>query len=127
MSHSYVIVSEHRLVVSRARGALTEDALRHHYDVLGTDPWFDPTYRQLIDLREVTAFAFGARALQRAVGRSVFSPGARRAVVAATPAQVRVARLFWMLAEAAGHVVRVFEDVAAARAWLGPSPARVRG
>ena len=42
------------LVVSRAWGILTDDDIDSHYKRLVADPGFDPTFRQVCDMMEVT-------------------------------------------------------------------------
>jgi hypothetical protein len=107
-----------RLVVSRAWGAVTAAELRAHYRQLVVDPAFDPTYRQLTDVREVTDFELPSSLLADVAAHPVFAPGTRRAFVVSGPVAYGLARMFGAYAEGARQEVQVFRDLAAAEAWL---------
>jgi hypothetical protein len=85
---------------------------------LREDPDFEPGFRQLIDVREVTLIDLTHDAIMRTAQAMIFAPGARRAFITATEEQYGLARVFAVYAETTGNVVEVFRDAALAEAWL---------
>ena len=118
MTTSYAIDGQHRLVVSRGWGVVTDEELFDHYMRLRSDPAFDPTYRQLIELREVLRFDTGPDAVEVVAALHVFSPGVRRAIVASTAEAHGRARRFAILAERQDQLIEVFDTAQAALDWL---------
>jgi hypothetical protein len=128
MPTSYEIDPTRSLVVSRAWGLLTDAEVGDHYRDLRADPGFNPAFRQLADLREVTGISASAATIDDVAHWRVFAPGARRAFVVATPVQFGMARMFGTYAEAVEQVVEVFWDPREAERWLGlPDGAREQG
>ena len=115
---SYKIDSARRLVLTRAWGELSS---RELFDVMSQillDPRFDPTYRSLGDLRDVTSITVDAMETAQTAASPLFAKGARRAIVATSDVAFGMARMFATFSERAGHEVRVFRDMALAEAWL---------
>jgi hypothetical protein len=115
---TYKIDQERRIVLTRAWGELTT---RQLFDVMSEmllDPRFDPSYRSLGDLRDVTRITVDAMATAQAAASPVFAEGARRAIVATSDEAFGMARMFASFSERAGQYVRVFRDMGLARAWL---------
>ena len=78
MPIEYRIDPVHRLIVSRAWGAVTEAELNAHYEQIAGDPRFDPTFQQIADAREVTD-ATGVRGdMPRRAQPRPFAPGLNR-------------------------------------------------
>lgn len=119
MAESYEIDRRRELVVSRAWNTLTDRELRAHYDRLGSDRDFDPSYRQLIDVREVKNFTLTTAVMLGTALSHVFQPGVPRAIVVENDTQFGVARMFAAYSEADGQMVQVFREPAAANEWLG--------
>lgn len=119
MPASYEIDPQQRLVISRAWGVLSDDDLHEHYAALTADPAFDPSFRQLADMRDVTRVTTSSTAIEEAAEIPAFTPGVRRAVVAAADLHFGLARMFAAYAESLGQEVRVFRELGAAREWLG--------
>jgi hypothetical protein len=115
----YVIDVERKLVVSQAWGALTDDDVREHYRALSGDPLFDPTYRQLVDMSEITADLVDTSTKQRASQNQIFVPGVRRAWVASRDYTYGMARMYAVAAESQGQTIGVFRDRGEAEEWLG--------
>lgn len=119
MPASYEIRANQRLVRSRLWGVVSDEDLRAHAGLLRADPDFDPTYQQLVDLRDVSALRVSSDTIARVARESAFAPGVRRAVVAPTDYHFGMGRMFDLYSDAAGQTVAVFRDLDAAEAWLG--------
>src|SRR5206468_766239 len=116
---SYDIDPNERLVVSRLSGVVTNDEVQIHNSSLPTDPQFDPSYRQLIDLSGITEIRITTDTVTTAAQNQYFTPGTRRAFVATSDATFGMARMFAMRAEAGGQTIEVFRDRKKAENWLG--------
>lgn len=123
MPVSYRLDSARHLVLSRAWGVLTDQEIEAHYKRLAADPGFQPTYRQLCDMMEVTRLDATADMLRRLAQQSIFSPGTRRAFVAAQDSHYGLTRMFQVFCEIEGTRVEVFRDLASAETWLDSAEA----
>ena len=81
-------------------------------------PGFDASVDQLIDLTAATDLDLDYSAMSSVATTTVFLPGVRRAVVAHTPVQYGIARMFQALSERNNHVVAIFRRRVDAEAWL---------
>jgi hypothetical protein len=115
---TYRIDPERRLVLTRAWGELSTRELADVMSRILLDPRFDPTYRSLGDLREVTTITVDTMATAQAAASPLFASGTRRAIVATSDVAFGMARMFATFSERSGQEVRVFRDVALAEAWL---------
>jgi hypothetical protein len=123
MPQSYRIDPEHRLVISRGWGELTDQDSDEQRRELASDPDFHPEFDSLVDLRAVTKVSASPRTIHNAARRSVFSQESRRAIIAPTDSAFGLSRMFGTLAEQEGHErVGVFRTPAAAMEWLGLVP-----
>ncbi len=118
MPESFEIDPRVGLVTSRVWGVVTDEEVRQHYLRLLADPRFDPSFRQLADVTGVTAVAASVTTVAVIARTTLFREGVRRAVVASSDLQYGMARLFAAYSEEGRQNVRVFRDLAAARAWL---------
>jgi hypothetical protein len=118
---AYEIDQSRELVISRAWKTVTDRELRKHFERLGTDRKFDPSYRQLIDLRGVENFTLTTAVMLGTALAHVFRSGVPRAILVNSDAQYNLARLFAAYSEADGQNVQVFREPAAAKEWLGLS------
>jgi hypothetical protein len=116
---SYSIDPKRRLVTSHLSGAVQEDEVHEHNRTLRTDPAFDPSYRQLIDLTGLTEILVGTRTINETAHDQFFKPGTRRAFVATSDAAFGLARMFALRADRDGQTIEVFRDMKLAEAWLG--------
>ena len=121
MPASYVIDPTRRLVITRVWGAATEEEVFDHGQRLRSDPQFDPSYRQLADMSEVTEVRVSSRSVETLSRGQLFNPGTRRAFVASNDAVFGMLRKYELHAESTGQIVRVFRDRKAAEDWLGLS------
>jgi hypothetical protein len=118
MPASYSIDRRRGLVHSRTWGVVTSDELLDHYRRIAADPDFRPSFRQLGNMREVTAFPVSAASIACAASRTAFAPRTRRALVAPTDLAFELARMFAMYSGEVGQLVRVFRNDHEAEVWL---------
>jgi hypothetical protein len=116
-----VIDPARRLVITRVWGAATEEEIFEHGQRLRSDPQFDPSYRQLADMSEVTEVRVSSSALETMSRGQLFTPGTQRAFVASSDAVFGMLRKYELHAESLGQRVCVFRDRKAAEDWLGLS------
>src|SRR3954471_16620171 len=118
MAMTYTLDHANRMVRSRGWGVLRIDEIEEFYSRLAADPAFDPTYRSLGDLREVTEIAVTSNELAASAALPVFEHEARRAIVASRDAVYGMLRAFATFNERIGATVRIFRDIDLAEAWL---------
>ena len=119
MPEGYQIDVARRLVMSRAWGVFSTAEFLAHFEAVVTDPAFDPTFAQLVDLRDVTSFNLDTGTLRAKAGASFFHPGVRRAIVAPSDLGFGLARMFGTYAESASQTIAVFRAIDEAEHWLG--------
>lgn len=119
---AYHIDAEHQVVRSRAWGVLTDVESSEHYRRLAAEPAFQRTYRQVCDLRGVTALDLSADAIRGLAQSSVFAVGVRRAFVASDDTSFGLARMLQTFCDIEGSEVGVFRSLAEAEAWLQLTP-----
>ena len=116
---TYEIDHNQRLVKSRLWGSVTEDEVFDHNTRLRTDPEFNPGYRQFVDMTGITEIKVGTGMINTTSLDQFFSPGTRRAFVAASDGVFGMARMFALRAEGTGQVIEVFRELDKAKEWLG--------
>jgi hypothetical protein len=119
MPVSYSIDPSRKLVTSRIWGTVTNAEVGEHNRQLRADPLFDPTYRQLADMSDVTLNLVTFNDVQETARDQYFAPGTRRALVVSDDTTFGLSRMYATYAESLGQVITVFRDRAAAEAWLG--------
>jgi hypothetical protein len=115
---SYTIDSDRKIVLSRIWGTATEDEIRDHGQRLRNDPQFQPDFRQLLDMSELTEILVGSEMVRDAARNQFFSPGVKRALVATSDVAFGMARMYAIASEHSGQTIKVFRDMNAAEAWL---------
>lgn len=118
MGMNYKIDHARRLVLTRGWGVLSSRELFDVTSQILVDPRFDPTYRSLGDLREVTEITIDTLDTAYTAATPLFVAGTRRAIVASSDAVFGMARMFATFAERAGQEVRIFRELHLAEAWL---------
>ena len=110
-------------MVTIEEGRVTFGDMLANHDRLLNDPDFNPEFNQLSDATLATDTDLSASNAGTLYDRRVFSPGARRAVVAPSAFTYGVARMLQTYVELSknGPVVEVFHDRASALKWLGIS------
>jgi hypothetical protein len=106
------------MVMSRIWGTVTNDDVGEHNRRLRTDPLFDPTYRQLADMSDVTLNLVSADNVQETARDQYFAPGTRRALVVSDDTTFGLCRMYATYAESFGQVLNVFREREEAEAWL---------
>src|SRR5690242_6935781 len=81
MPLEYTIDAERELVWSRAWGTIALEDMRRHLAALSADPKFVPSYRELLDLRDLGVFDLSTDDLRQLAATHVFAAGTRRAWV----------------------------------------------
>ena len=120
MPASYSIDSSRALILSRAWGILTDEDVREHYRLLLSDAAFDPAFRQLADVRDVTRVEVSPTTVRDAGLLRVFVPGTRRAIVVGTALLSAIARMFAIYCRLSQNGrVEVFSEFEEAERWLG--------
>jgi hypothetical protein len=118
MGMSYAIDATRRLVHTRGWGVISSGELQDITARILADPRFDPEFRALADLREVTDITVDSMAMAEAAALPRFNPRVRRAMVATNDVVYDMACRFVAFAERSGQQVRVFRDFSLAEAWL---------
>jgi hypothetical protein len=119
MSMSYTIDPARQLVRTRAWGVLSTTDLQDSTSRLMVDPRFEPRYRSLVDLREVTGVSADMDALAQTAAVPLFADGVQRAIVASSDVAFGVARMYAAFAARTGGEVQVFRELGDAKVWLG--------
>ena len=119
MPAAHEIDVSRRLVLTKEWGELSDDDLRGLYDRIRADSAFDPSFRQLCDLRAVTRITTSIEMLRFLAQSRIFLPGAKRAFVVGREVDFGLARLFQAYSEVEGGTVEVFRKMTEAEAWLG--------
>lgn len=116
-----VIYKEHRLVVTTEEGRVTFADMKANQERLLKDPDFDPAFNQLSDATLATDTDLTASNVRTLFERKVFSPKARRAVIALSEFAFGMARMLQAYVELSENAVpvQVFRDRKSALAWLG--------
>lgn len=119
MPATYDIDSQRRLVTSRIWGAVNDAEIFAHNEKLRSDPRFDPSYQQLVDMTGVTHIGVSTSMINETSLDQFFEPGTRRAFVATDDAVFGMARMFALRAEGLGQTIQVFREERTAKEWLG--------
>ena len=118
MGMSYTIDRERRVVRSRMWGAVTTADMADLFSRILIDPRFEPDFRALADLREVTALSGDSMAFGTIASTEVYLPGTRRAAVATNDSVLELMRLFAAYSRRSGQTVRVFTELEEAERWV---------
>jgi hypothetical protein len=116
---SYLIDVANRLVVSRVWGVVAAETFIAHARGLAADSRFEPSFRQIADLREIARAELSAEDVRQIAEANPFGPGARRAVVVGADVIFGLARMYEQLADQSPDQFRVFRDYDEAVRWLG--------
>ena len=119
MPASYRIDVARRLVLSRAWGVFTAQDLYDHFSSLSADPVFDPSFSQLVDLRDVERVDMEPSVIRRHALERLFGEGAQRALVTSSDVAYELARMYGTFAAYVSQNVHVFRDMHDAEQWLG--------
>ena len=118
MPVSYAIHKNQRLILTVGEGSVTASEITDHQDRLLSDPDFDATFDQLIDVTTATAFDMSVDQARRVALRAIVSGKSKRAFVAIKPDIYGLGRLMQMYHEQLAEA-HVFGDRYSALKWLG--------
>lgn len=116
---AYRIDRARRVVFTTAHGLLTEEEYVAHVRRLRSDPDFDPTFDQLVDLGEVSDMTIRLATLRASAHASAFSRQARRAFVVRADVVVGMIRFYQISAGLEDGPLKLFRELEEARRWLG--------
>ena len=121
---TYTLDHSLRIFHATFAGRLSVEEIIAAQDKATRDPEFDPSYGQVIDLRNAQFSELGPDVVRRIAGRVIMNPGSRRAYVVDGDLGGLIARMYAVHAEVAGRggVTELFTDIDAARAWLMDKP-----
>jgi len=124
MPTRYGIDKECRLILTIGEGRVTFAEIRAHQDRLLSDPDFDASFSQLIDLTAAISLDISAGQARSIACRRIVSPDSRRAFVATAPAIFGMGRLMQAYNEMSEgrSEVHIFYDRDEALRWLGLEP-----
>lgn len=118
MPMSYSLDRGRRLVIAKAWGVLVDEDVHSGRQDLLDDPDFERDFGQLFDAREVEEVQLSVEVMGRMAQTSILARESRRAFVATTPYQYRMATQFVTLAQPYQPYVQVFRDIDEALTWL---------
>ena len=107
-------------MVTVGERSVTFREIQNHQDQLLTDPAFDPSFSQLIDVTAATDLDLTVAEMKETTRRRIVSTGSRRAFVASSMHILTIGRLMQTYHEAHHEVeVHIFLDRGKALKWLG--------
>jgi len=121
MPCSYVIDKQRRLVITTGVDHLSFAEMKAIQNQLESDPNFDSSFNQLIDMTRATTLDLSIDQAKVIANRQHFSSASRRAFVATSPAIFGMGRLmeaYHSMAKKPAHVC-VFSNREEALQWLG--------
>lgn len=119
MPASYRIDKSLGLVFIKAEGVLIGQDILTTRQRIREDPDFDPSYDQLVDLREVIEIPDPTAQIRATATFDPFNEKSRKALVADKDVVFAKARMHESLRGSDPDRVKVFRDMAEARRWLG--------
>jgi len=119
MPGSYLIDVPGRIVFSKGWGVVTDEEVLRHARALRDDPRFEPSFRQLIDFRDIDRIELTTKGVQHVAHRNPFRRDARRAFVVTQEEVFGMVRMYWSYAEADPDQFRVFRVMGPALEWVG--------
>jgi hypothetical protein len=121
MPTSFTIDPGRRVVIFRVSEVMTIAGVEATRQEVKNAPLFDPTYDQVVDIRDVTEVRAGRQQIWKSADQSVFSPKSRIAVVVTRDHLLifGLARMYELIRNAVDPGrVRLFGSVEDAEAWL---------
>jgi hypothetical protein len=119
MPGDYTIHPERQLIVGRFWGVFALDEYVAWRKRVAADPAFNPSYRGLMDLSEVTTVQATAPEIQFVGDTPLMAAGAPIAVVATSALVYGIVRMIQAYREQIGAPIEVFRNRAEAERWLG--------
>jgi hypothetical protein len=115
----HTLLPKRRLLLVRLEGLVSVDELVEGQRSAQANGELEPSYRQLVDARDVSSFRGRSEEIRRLSEHTLFEPGACRAIVAPRNAVYGLARVFEAYADMQSQQVKVFRTLPEACSWLG--------
>lgn len=122
MPGSYLIDVKTGIVYTRGWGILTDEHIAEHARALRADPRFDPGFRQIVDLRELTDVRITGRGIRDVAAINPFRRDARRAFVVVSDETFGLTRMFGFFSESSSEQFGIFRTIEPALEWIGLDP-----
>lgn len=119
MPISAIIDTQHRVIVFRCSGEVTEEEFVGVQRTVNQDPRVTPEFGRLIDLLQVSRLNVSAAGVRKLADVAREIPVRRRALVASDPLAFGMARMFEQNLLAPGGENQVFTDLPSAMEFLG--------
>jgi len=119
MPIAYLIDVANGIVYSRGWGVLTDAEIAAHASTLSKDPRFDPSFRQIVDFRELTDIKVTGAGVRDVARLNPSRRDARRAFVVASGEAFGLTRMFGFFTESSGEEFRIFRAMEPAYEWIG--------
>lgn len=116
---------EKRLVIVRFGNRLTIDLIREYAQSLRTDPFFEPTFSEIVDLQGIKVLDLQPEDFLKLSDKvDPFSSRAKRAFVVGSSGQTHAARIHKILGT--HRDIEIFHSIEAAQEWIN-TDSRKRG
>lgn len=118
---------EHKLVISKYQGIVSDDEFKANYENMYADPEWRPEYSELADIREANIAKITSTAIQW-VSKLTESfikdknPSYRTAVVVPNDHNFGMARMYQTYSDESNEELRIFREIDTALEWLGIAP-----
>lgn len=119
MPSSYWIDTERGILFSRGWGALSDEELLACANRLRVEPRFRPTFRQVVDFRDLKEIQVTSEGVRSLAQIHPFHRQAHRAVVVSSDAAFGLTRMFALLADADPEHFGIFRSLEPAMEWIG--------
>jgi len=120
---SYRIDTTRGIVFSRGWGELSDEEVAAHAQALRADPRFDPTFKQIVDFRELTDIRVTSGGVRDVARLNPFRRDARRAFVVASGEAFGLTRMFGFFTDSHNDQFSIFHAIEPAYEWVGLDPA----
>lgn len=119
---SFEVNISHRLRRATFSGVITEPVLFHTYEQLLSEPDYDPTLNDLVDMRGVERLEVSSQGVRQLVGlfaQPETQSTNKLAIVAPESYIFGMARMYEILSSDTSEQIQVFRDLRDAERWLG--------
>jgi hypothetical protein len=121
MPASYQIDTANRLIVIKLSEKITEQEIINDRERLAADPQFDPTFSQLIDLRNAWQVESPTATINKLAQSSLFKAGVKKAIIAHDDLAFGLSRMYELLSLDLNQQTMIFHEIDKALEWLGIS------
>ncbi|HXB22650.1 MAG TPA: hypothetical protein VNV88_14785 [Candidatus Solibacter sp.] len=118
MAICYRIDPSRAMIFTTFADTVTDSDFQDFMDALAQDPAFNPNFAHLVDWSQTASFKISTAVIAAVARKQLFSPHAKRAIVAPNDYIFGMARMFQMQQDGS---LEVFRSLAEAQEWLGIS------